>query len=308
MNLDHLRYAAQIERDGSITRAAKSLYMGQPNLSKAVRELETETGITIFRRNSRGVEPTELGARFLNYAKTILSQMDELESLYKPKDEQAFRFAVSVPRATYVTAGFTDFIRDVPPGVALDVTFKETSAMGAITDVVNGDSQLAVIRVPDQHADYYAGFLKNMRLHADLLWEFRMSLLMSERHPLACCSEIPYHMLDGYIEICHGDVQTPPMSFAQIRRGAKLQGQKRRIYIYERGSQFDLLKRVQGTYMWVSPVPIPILAENQLVLKECPLSAMHSRDYVIYQEDRRPTALEQTFVETVKRYTENILQ
>ena len=49
MNLLHLKYAVEIEKTGSITKAANNLFMGQPNLSKAIKELETEIGITIFK-------------------------------------------------------------------------------------------------------------------------------------------------------------------------------------------------------------------------------------------------------------------
>ena len=138
MNLSQLRYVVEVEKTGSITKAAKQLYMGQPNLSKAIRELESEVGITIFRRTAQGVEPTPIGAQFLSYAKTILSQVDELESFYKPQWEKEFRFDVSVPRATYISVAFTDFLQDVPKEVPLAVHFKETSSMGAITDVANG--------------------------------------------------------------------------------------------------------------------------------------------------------------------------
>ena len=308
MNLEHLRYAVEIEKSGSITQAAKSLYMAQPNLSKAVKELEHEIGITIFKRTPRGVMATEHGARFLSYAKSILSQMDELESLYKPQTQEPFRFSVSVPRATYITIGFTDFLCTVPPEIAAEISFKETSAMGAVTDIANGASQFAIVRVPCQHAEYYDSLFHSMKLQADLMWEFRMSLLMSETHPLASCNEIPYHMLDGYLEICHGDVQTPPLSFAQIERGAKLQGQKRQVHIYERGSQFNLLQRVPGTYMWVSPIPLSILIENHLVLKECPLSTMRTKDYIVFASDRVLSETEHAFIAAVQKYTQNELQ
>ena len=62
MNLLHLKYAVEIEKTGSITKAANNLFMGQPNLSKAIKELENEIGITIFRRTTKGVAPTERAA------------------------------------------------------------------------------------------------------------------------------------------------------------------------------------------------------------------------------------------------------
>ena len=81
MNLQQLRYAVEVERTGSITQAAENLFMGQPNLSKAIRELEREVGIEIFLRTPRGMELTEKGRVFLGYAKQILAQVRQMEEL-----------------------------------------------------------------------------------------------------------------------------------------------------------------------------------------------------------------------------------
>lgn len=83
-NIQHLRYAVEVAKTGSISRAAENLFMGQPHLSKAIRELEEDMNITIFRRTPKGVEPTEQGEQFIEYARRILEQIDELEALYKP--------------------------------------------------------------------------------------------------------------------------------------------------------------------------------------------------------------------------------
>ena len=74
MNLTHLRYMVEVERLGSITKAAAALYMGQPNLSKAIKEMEREVGIPIFKRSAKGVVATEKGKEFLQYAKAIALQ------------------------------------------------------------------------------------------------------------------------------------------------------------------------------------------------------------------------------------------
>ena len=68
-NIQHLRYAVEVAKTGSISRAAENLFMGQPHLSKAIRELEEDMNITIFRRTPKGVEPTEQGEQFLEYAR-----------------------------------------------------------------------------------------------------------------------------------------------------------------------------------------------------------------------------------------------
>ena len=80
-----MKYAVEIANTKSISRAAENLYMGQPNLSRAIRELEESLGITIFMRSSRGVVPTEQGREFLNYAQkngAVVSLSEELPQSY----------------------------------------------------------------------------------------------------------------------------------------------------------------------------------------------------------------------------------
>ena len=74
MKLQQLRYAIEIEKCGSLSKAAKRLFVSQPNLSNAIKDLEIELGISIFKRNNRGVQVTEKGATFLNYARSVLAQ------------------------------------------------------------------------------------------------------------------------------------------------------------------------------------------------------------------------------------------
>ena len=176
--------------------------------------------------------------------------------------------------------------------------------MAAIQDVATGSSQLGIIRSENIHEHYFLNFLSNMHLECKPIWEFQMCLLMSKNHPLASCNEIVYHMLDGYIEIAHGDFQVPSLTAADLSEAAKNMGSKRRISIYERGSQYDLLKRLPGTYMWVSPIPCSILQENGLVLKQCAVGAV-SKDLLITRAGHSFTKEEQAFLNTVRRFTEN---
>ena len=123
----------EVERVGSITKAAANLFMGQPNLSKAIKEVENEIGITVFKRSAKGVFPTEKGAEFLEYAKTILVQMEKIEGLYKPELTDTIRFGISVPRATYITHAFTSFVNELDPAKRISIDFRETNSMDAIS-------------------------------------------------------------------------------------------------------------------------------------------------------------------------------
>ena len=169
MNLSHLKYVLEVERTGSISRAAQSLYMAQPNLSKAIRELESEIGITIFRRNSKGVKPTQKGMEFLSYARNIASQVDELESLYKPNDEHTVELSFSAPRASYVSFAFAEFASRYHEEPQINIRFKETSSMNAVSDVAGGESNFAIVRWQKIYEDYYLHLLMEQGLGHQLL-------------------------------------------------------------------------------------------------------------------------------------------
>ena len=109
MNILSLKYAVTVARCGSISAAAEQLAMNQPNLSKAIKELESSLNMTIFQRTSTGVIPTTQGQEFLDSARHILLQIEELENRYKSEEHRKVAFSVSVPRASYITYAFADF-------------------------------------------------------------------------------------------------------------------------------------------------------------------------------------------------------
>lgn len=306
MNFSHLKYIVEVENTGSITKAANNLFMGQPNLSKAIKELESEIGITIFKRTVKGVEATKKGSEFLNYAKTILSQINELESLYKPQKTEGLKFNISVPRATYISVAFTKFLNKLCNEEQLSVSFKETSDITIINEVSCGDSQLGIIRFQDIYEDYFLNLLKDNGLDYQPLWEYELTIIMSKYHELAVLDDIPFHMLNGYIELVQNVLEVNSLPFSQIKRTAKMELPQKRIYIYERGSQFDLLQNVQNTYMWVSPVPEEILEQHDLVSRKCSLSAALNKDIIIYPKSHEFNEYETLFISLLKEIRQSL--
>lgn len=300
LNTQHLRYVAEVARTGSITKAAKNLYMGQPNLSKAIKELEAEMGITIFKRTAQGVAPTIQGENFLAYAQTILSQLDELEALYKPQSDPAFSLNISVPRATYISIAFTHFIDTVAKDKPINIHFKETNSTQAINDVNCGESSIAIIRYQSIYENYFLTQLESLDIKYETLKEFTQCLLLSKNHPFANASDIPYHALDGFIEVVHGDFQVPSLSFSKINRQAKMKESKKQIFVYERGSQFDILKHVDGSYMWISPIPFSVLSEHGLIQKQCSTAQALNKDILIYRNGHIFSKEEKAFLNFLK--------
>ncbi|MEE0866693.1 MAG: LysR family transcriptional regulator, partial [Clostridia bacterium] len=134
MNLLHLKYAVEVEKTGSINKAAENLYMNQPNLSRAIKELENSIGITIFERSARGMSITAEGEEFLRYAKKIISQVDEIEAIRKKPSLRKQRFSISVPRASYIADAFANFSNKIDNRYPAEIFYKETNSLRAINN------------------------------------------------------------------------------------------------------------------------------------------------------------------------------
>jgi DNA-binding transcriptional LysR family regulator len=297
LNILHLKYAVEVAKTGSISQAAENLYMGQPNLSKAIRELETNIGMQLFKRSSKGATPTPKGAEFLKYAKNILIQINEMEALYSPDNEDRQRFSICVPRGSYISHAFAHFAASLDLNKEIDIGFKETNSMRAISIVNDGESNLAIIRYQLSHEPYYMNLMSEKQLDSELIWEFEYLALMSEAHPLADSPKISRDQLFRGIEIVHGDISIPFASpESQPRPSDK--DTHRRIYVYERGSQFDLLSMVPSTYMWVSPLPLETLARHRLVQRKC-CGGLRYRDVLVYPRGYQRTPLDSAFISTL---------
>ena len=83
MNLLHMRQALEVAKSGSLGKASESLLIAVPNISRSIKELEADLGITIFERTQNGMKLTPDGEEFLDFAKSILGQIDRVESYYK---------------------------------------------------------------------------------------------------------------------------------------------------------------------------------------------------------------------------------
>ncbi len=307
MNLTHLRYMVEVERHGSITKAAAALYMGQPNLSKAIKELEREFGVPIFRRSAKGVIPTEKGKELLLHAKAILSQVEKMEKLSREDESSGLEFSLLLPRASYISHAFTLFLNEVNAVEKMNIKFKETNSMSAIDLVADCEYDLGIIRYPINYEAFFLSAVEEKGLKAREVWTYDYVLLMSAKSPLARAVEIRSSVLDDYIEILHGDNIVPNISQTFLRRDAQLGSSRRHIFVYERGSQFDILCTVPNSYMWVSPLPREVLRRYNLVQKPCADLVKRNRDLLIYQSNYRLSQTEKLFIDTLDEVRKSII-
>ncbi len=286
MNTLHFRYAVEIEKTRSITQAAENLYMAQPNLSKAIKELETTLGITIFRRTSKGVIPTDQGMKFLSYAKQILIQLDNMEAIHSPDKPRNNKLRISVPRAGYISKAFSEHIANMDDPDDMEVFFCETNSLRTIENVRDNGYDFGIIRYNTAHEKYFADFLAEKNLDGKLLWEYEMLAVMSAEHPCADAEIITYSDLSSvYTELGQGDEAVPYVSGAieklyASNRPADVPVKK--VYTYDRGSSIDFLLTVPTAFMLDSPVPASLCGKYGLVQRKCEFKDNSYKDMIIY--------------------------
>ncbi|MBQ4354546.1 MAG: LysR family transcriptional regulator [Clostridia bacterium] len=306
MNILHLKYAVEVARAGSINKASDVLMIAQPNLSRAIKELESDLGITIFDRSAKGMMVTPEGEEFLGYAKKILDQIDDVESLYKNGAPAKQKFSISVPRVSYIAEAFAQFSMKITADPA-EIFYKETNALHAINNIFLYDYKLGIVRYAEQYDRYFKDLLDEKGLQYDHVTDFTYKLIMHRSSPLAQLDCIRFSDLLSHIEIAHADPYVPSLPFAEVKKEELPEDIQRRIFVFERGTQFDLLAANSETFMWVSPVPEKLLNRYELVQKECADHDRIYRDLLIYRKDYRFSKLDRMFVDELYAAREQYL-
>lgn len=302
MNLLHLKYVIEVAKAGSISKAANNLYMNQPHLSKTIKDLEENMQIIIFERTSKGVVPTKKGAEFIERAKSIIMQVDEMEAMYRSYDDKSVHLDICVPRASYVANAFTNYLSMINlRDKNIKVNYRETNSFETIKEVYEGDANIGIIRFFENEEDYFINLLKTKELEYEKIYQFNYQLLVSNDNPLAHREVIRINDLNVQIEITHGDISLPSLPLVAKNCSDERRQAKKQITIYERGIQFELLSRLPHTYMWVSPIPKDILTRYNLKTKTCQDNDSLCYDLLIKRKGYRLSKEDQGFINEVKR-------
>jgi DNA-binding transcriptional LysR family regulator len=290
-----MKYALEVARLGSLNKAAESLMVAQPNISRSIKELEGDLGIKIFNRTSRGMVLTPDGEEFVDYANDILRRIDKMEQAYRDGSHKKRKFSVSVPRACYISAAFAEFSKGIGDA-DVEVYYKETNSKKKISKLLANEYKLGIIRYAESYDKYYKSMLEEKGLEAEMIAEFSYVLIMSKDSPLAKKERITYEDLSPYIEIAHADPYVPSISMSKVFREELPDNIGKRIFVFERASQFDLLSENPNTFMWVSPASQQLLDRYGLVHRVCEGNKRIYKDVLIYHKGYKMTKLDKQFI------------
>lgn len=302
MTLQQLKCAVEVWKCGSINKAAERLYMNQPNISRLIKNLESEFNLVLFSRTSSGMEATGDGKMFLTQAEKLVKNTDTFERSFKNGLDNSTTFRIALPRGSYLTKAFANTLNTFPRVSTINISYNETNNEEIISCVSSLGYDVGIIRLPIEFESSYKKILAEKHLKFKKIMTFRFVVVMRKDHPLAGREYVHLSELSEYTALVHGDNHCLSFSDAETDRLYRTQLYKNSISIFDRGSQFDFLQDIPGTFMMVSPLPKDTLNTYGLVQVKLPEREIGLfEDVMIALKDRHQT-------DFIRHFTHKIIE
>lgn len=243
MTLQQLKYVIMVAETGTITEAANKLYISQPSLTNAIRELEKEMNVVIFNRTNKGISLSKEGEVFLGYARQVVEQALILEDKYKKQEGGKKQFCVSTQHYSFAVNAFVDLIKEYGQD-EYDFSIRETQTYEIIEDVAHMRSELGILFMNDFNRTVLQKLLKSQDLKFHPMAVAKPHVFISKDHPLANKEQITNEELEEY----------PYLSFEQGEHNSfyfseeifSVSERKKNIRVRDRATLFNLLIGLNG--------------------------------------------------------------
>ncbi len=243
MTLQQLRYLITISNTSSMHTAAEELLITQPNLSKAIRDLEEEMGIVIFKRTNKGVLLTDEGNKFLSYARQVVEQADLLEDNYKNKESIKRIFAISSQHYGFVVNAFVKLVQELGKD-KYEFSLRECKTYEVIEDCKDGRSEIGILYLSNFNKEIITKFISNNGLKYESLFVCKPHVLLSKNHPLAHKESLKLSDLSAYPRLSYD--QGLNNSFYYSEEPHALESVNKSIIVQDRATLFNILIGLNG--------------------------------------------------------------
>ena len=298
MNTQYFVYAIEVEKTGSITQAASNLFMSQPTLSKAIKDMEESIGFSVFKRSAKGMVPTQRGLEFLDHAKKIAAQVQKMEQALQAREVSHQLFSLAIPRVSYIAKAVSEYVRTFDDKIDMEIDILEDNSVRIIDQVADGHYVLGIIRCHAEDEDYFVKKLAEKELQHEIIWKSNYLAMMRSDHPLADKEILEPADFLPYIEVAFGDSEVPYVRVSEAQTASGILKNSKQILVHARAMQFDLLRTNPLTYMWVSPMPGDILRANKLVQRKCRHSSQFV-DILVSRSGYRFSKLDRKFLDVL---------
>ena len=243
MTLQQLRYVDQVATVGSISEAARKLFVSQPTLTEAVRTLEEELRIAIFNRSAKGVTVTREGEEFLASARQILDDAGRIQEKYTGKAVRRPQFAVSCQHYAFAVEAFMEVVKACT-AKSYDFTLRETVTSEIIDDVARNRSEIGILYLSRRNERALMKILKKEDLSFEELLTAKPHVFIGKNHPLAKKKSISPGELDDYPYLSYEQGVENALYFAEEVMPAI--DRKKHIRVRDRATMTKLMLGLNG--------------------------------------------------------------
>lgn len=298
MTLQQLKYVLTVANKGTISEAAKALYIAQPSLTNSIKELEKELGIVIFQRTNKGTLLSRDGEEFLAYARQVVEQVNLLEEKYtgKPKGKQDF--CVSTQHYSFAVEAFVDLLRDYG-GEEYDFRIRETQTYEIIEDVAKLHSQVGVLYLNRQNETVLKKTLREHELKFETLFIAKPHVFLGINNPLATKKLLTLDDLAPFPRLSYEQGEHNSFYFSEEIQSSL--ERKKNILVRDRATLFNLLIGLNG-YTICSGIISEELNGKNIVALPLEVDDYMEIGYITHKQ-LLPSRLGKLYIERLKKYT-----
>ncbi|WP_286907274.1 LysR family transcriptional regulator [Clostridium sp. UBA1652] len=297
MTLQQLKYVVTVADKGTISEAAKELFISQPSLTKAIKELENEMQITIFNRTNKGIVVSNVGDEFLAYARQVLEQASLLEERFLNLKKQSPRFSVSTQHYSFAVNAFVDVIREFG-GNQYDFTLRETQTYEIIEDVSRLKSEIGILYTSSKNQEVIMKLIKQNSLEFQELFIAKPHVFISSKHQLSDRDILTLEELDDYpyLSFEQGDYN----SFYFSEEILSTLDRNRNIKVRDRATLFNLAIGLNGYTVSSGVISKELNGEN--IIAKPLMVDEYMRIGTITQKNMPLSRYGKAYMESLKRH------
>lgn len=294
MTLQQLKYAVTVAECGTISAAAEKLFISQPSLTTAIRELESEMGVTIFSRTNRGVIVSREGEEFLGYARQILSQAQLLQERFSGREQGEKRFAVSSQHFNFTVLAFSRLVQNFR-GPRYSFHFRETTTYEVLEDVSQLRSEVGILALNEDNERFLRRMFGKLGLEFTELKRVQAELFVSAEHPLADRRFVTVEDVRPYPCITFEQGEHNGQFFFEGLSAVAAQSHKT-ICVRERATEYQLLRALNG----FSPdVGVSAMYREEFVSLPLEPKQFHTIGYIL-RRDVTPSPMTLEYIQALR--------
>lgn len=296
MNLttNMLQAALEIERCGSISHAAANLYVSQPNLSSQIKGLEKTLGYSIFSRSNTGVKVTDAGRLFLDSARIIMSEMENIKNVPSILGANETNLSIACVYSVVILNRYLNYRQAVPANDSNDL-FKETGLQDVLDDMMNKRYRMGFLYELEEHFPILEETGRRYLLDFELLTaDIQVLAVVAKQHPLAQMKSIPVEALEN----------TPLVAFEYLKDANWLEklgfeNPREILYVFDRGGEIEIVSH--GRHVGIS-IGTPFYGVANDAVTCVPITGIKKRvnQYWVKPQNYDLSEVEKNFLEYVK--------